>query len=268
VRRLPGRLVLLGHPVAHSLSPVFQNAALRHCGIALEYQAIDVPPAGLTAALDALVRDRGAGNVTIPHKESVLARCDEATPLARRVGAVNSFVVSDDGALLGDNTDVAGFRALLASALPPGRAPFKVAVIGAGGAAAAVLAALEELAVPVTLCNRTRERALALQTRFPAVMHVATAPDEAVRAADVVVNATSVGLRDDRHPVPLDAIDPEAVVVDLVYRRGGTPWVRAARERGHPAADGLVMLLEQGALAFERWLGIPAPRDVMRAALA
>lgn len=264
---LPGRLVLLGHPVSHSLSPVFQNAALRHLGIPLLYEARDVPPEELTAALDTLIAERAAGNVTLPHKERVAARCERLTPVARRVGAVNTFWVSRDGALWGDNTDVGGFLALLAATLPPGRAPRRVAVLGAGGAAAAVLAAIEERAVPVTLHNRTGARASALQTRFPTVIHVARSAREAVHEADLVVNASSVGLRGDALPVELGALEPDAVVLDLVYRPGGTAWVRAARERGHVAADGLGMLLEQGALAFERWLGVPAPRDVMRAAV-
>ncbi|HEU4565582.1 MAG TPA: shikimate dehydrogenase [Gemmatimonadaceae bacterium] len=264
--RLPGRLVLLGHPVAHSLSPVFQNAALRHLGIPLRYEALDVPPEELTAALDTLIAERAAGNVTLPHKERVAARCERLTAVARRVGAVNTFWVADDGALWGDNTDVGGFRRLLADTLPRERVPRRVAVLGAGGAAAAVLAALEEGAVPVTLYNRTAARASALQTRFPTVIHLARSAREAVHEADLVVNASSVGLRDDAVPVAIELLDDDAVVLDLVYRPGGTAWVRAARARGHIAADGLGMLLEQGALAFERWLGVPAPREVMRAA--
>jgi shikimate dehydrogenase len=263
----PSRLVLLGHPVSHSLSPRFQNAALRHLGIPIEYTAVDVPPEGLVAALDVVVRDAAAGNVTIPHKEAVLARCDRVAPLARRVGAVNTFWVDEDGALAGDNTDVGGFRALLDATVPPGREVARVAVLGAGGAAAAVLAALEERSLPVTLHNRTAARAHALRVRFPTIIRVARSAREAVREADLVVNATSIGLHDDRHPVEVEAIPASAIVIDLVYRRGETPWVRAARARGLRAADGLAMLVEQGALAFERWLGAPAPREVMRAAL-
>jgi shikimate dehydrogenase len=259
--------VLLGHPVAHSLSPAFQNAALRHLGVPLAFEAWDVLPADLVGTLDALAGERGAGNATLPHKEAVAARCDRLTTMARRVGAVNTFWVDEDGALVGDNTDVGGFRRLLEATLPEGRSPRRLALLGAGGAAAAVLAAVEPLAIPVTLYNRTARRASALQTRFPAVVHIAGSAREAVHEADVVVNATSVGLRDHRHPAPLDALADGAAVLDLVYRRGGTAWVRAARDRGHRASDGLPMLLEQGALAFERWFGVEAPRAVMWAAV-
>jgi shikimate dehydrogenase len=268
VKRLPRRLVLLGHPVAHSLSPVLQNAALRRVGIPLTYQAWDVMPDDLVPTLDELVREAGAGNVTLPYKEVVARRCDRLTPWARCVGAANTFWVDPDGALVGDNTDVGGFRRLLADTLPRGRAgPQRLALLGAGGAAAAVLAAVERLAVPVTLHNRTVVRAEGLRGRFPGVVRVSVSAEEAVQAADVVVNATSVGLHDDGCPVAVSALADCAVVLDLVYRRGDTAWVRAARAAGHVAADGLGMLLEQGALAFERWFGIPAPRAVMAGAI-
>jgi len=121
----------------------------------------------------------------------------------------------------------------------------------------------------VTLFNRTRARAAALAERFPVVETVAATADEAVRNATVVVNATSLGLRAaDSFPVAIDSLPPGTAVLDLVYRPRETAWVKAARDRGHLAADGLCMLLEQGALAFEWWFGIAAPRDVMRQALS
>jgi len=269
VRRAPGRLVLVGHPVSHSLSPALQNAALRHVGLPLVYEAIDVPPAGLDDALRRLVAARASGNVTIPHKEAVGGRCTRLDPVASRVRAVNTFRIGDDGELEGTNTDVGGFDALArqAGAL---RAGARVAVMGAGAAAAAVLAALERwTGARVTLFNRTASRAAELASRFPIVSRVARDAEDAVEDATLVVNTTSLGLRtDDPFPVALHALRADATVLDLVYRPGETAWVRAARERGHVAADGLGMLLEQGALAFEWWLGIVAPRDVMRAALA
>lgn len=269
MRRAPGRLVLVGHPVSHSLSPALQNAALRHVGLPLVYEAIDVPPAGLDDALRRLVAARASGNVTIPHKEAVGGRCTRLDPVASRVRAVNTFRIGDDGELEGTNTDVGGFDALArqAGAL---RAGARVAVLGAGAAAAAVLAALERwTGARVTLFNRTASRAAELASRFPIVSRVARDAEDAVEDATLVVNTTSLGLRtDDPFPVALHALRADATVLDLVYRPGETAWVRAARERGHVAADGLGMLLEQGALAFEWWLGIVAPRDVMRAALA
>ena len=269
MRRAPGRLVLVGHPVSHSLSPVLHNAALRHVGLPLVYEAIDVPPAGLDDALRRLVAARASGNVTIPHKEAVGGRCTRLDPVASRVRAVNTFRIGDDGELEGTNTDVRGFDALArqAGAL---RAGARVAVLGAGAAAAAVLAALERwTGARVTLFNRTASRAAELASRFPIVSRLARDAEDAVEDATLVVNTTSLGLRtDDPFPVALHALRADATVLDLVYRPGETAWVRAARERGHVAADGLGMLLEQGALAFEWWLGIVAPRDVMRAALA
>lgn len=268
MKRPPGRLVLLGHPVAHSLSPALHNAALRYVGLPIRYEAIDVAPSALGDAVARLVAARAAGNVTIPHKEAFANRCARVDAVAQRVAAVNTFRVADDGELEGTNTDVGGFDALAreAGALRPGA---RVAVLGAGGAAAAVLAALERWSgASVSLFNRTAARASALAHRFPIVQKLTSTAEEAVHDASVVVNATPLGLRDDdAFPVLIDALPQGTAVLDLVYRPGETAWVRAARKSGHAAVDGFCMLLEQGALAFEWWLGIAAPRDVMRSAL-
>ncbi|MBI2796002.1 MAG: shikimate dehydrogenase [Gemmatimonadetes bacterium] len=267
--RLPGRLVLLGHPVAHSLSPAFQNAALRAAGLATEYEALDVAPADLAATLDALRRAQAAGNVTIPHKAAMLAACAEITGVARRAGAVNTFWTRDDGTLAGDNTDVAGVEAAVRALLPslPDRAD--VAVLGAGGAAAAVLTAAGAWGGgALRLWSRRPEAARSLAERFPGVAMASESEVAAVRGAALVVNATPVGMRDDAQPCPVEWLDPGATVLDLVYRRGETPWVLAARGRGHAAADGLGMLLEQGALSFERWFGLAPDRAAMRASVA
>ena len=151
----PTRLVLLGHPVAHSLSPAFQNAALRRAGIPLVYEALDVPPEAFAGTLLGLAAQGAAGNVTIPHKEAAAAACARLTTLAARVGAVNCFWVQD-GALVGDNTDVGGFDAAARALL--GRVPgnCRVALLGAGGSAAAVLGAVERWpACYVALWSRT-----------------------------------------------------------------------------------------------------------------
>lgn len=263
----PGRLVLLGHPVAHSLSPAFQNAALRTAGIPLVYEALDVAPDALPSVLRDLAAARGAGNVTIPHKEAVARLCARLTPLASRVGAVNTFW-TEAGALVGDNTDVGGFDAAVRSLLGAPPRDVKVAVIGAGGSAAAVLAAVERWpGCTAALWGRTAERARALATRFPQAAAVEFLA-EAIRGADVVVNATPIGLDGDDVPVPPPLLRRRAAVVDLVYRRGSTPWVRLARAYGLRATDGLPMLIEQGALAFERWLGIAPDREAMWRAVA
>jgi shikimate dehydrogenase len=264
----PSRLVLLGHPVEHSLSPTFQNAALREAGLPVVYEALDVAPMALNGAIRALIAEGAAGNVTIPYKEAVAALCAELTPLAARAGAVNTFWIDARGRLLGDNTDVGGFDAAVRLAL--GGAPRNpvVAVLGAGGSAAAVLAAVECWpGARAILHARTRARAEALGARFAGIAGVATALADAVAAADIVVNATPIGLSGDDVPVSPAELRRESTVIDLVYRRGETAWVRLARQRGLRAVDGLPMLIEQGALAFERWFGRPAPRDVMRASI-
>jgi shikimate dehydrogenase len=268
VRGGPSRLVLLGHPVEHSLSPTFQNAALREAGIPVMYEALDVAPAALSGALRALIAEGAAGNVTIPYKETVAALCDELTPLAARAGAVNTFWVDPKGRLLGDNTDVGGFDAAVRLALGGAPRDLVVAVLGAGGSAAAVLAAVERWpGARVILHARTRARAKALAARFAGTAGVAGALADAVVAADLVVNATPIGLSGDDVPVSPTELRRETTVIDLVYRRGETAWVRLARQRGLRAVDGLPMLIEQGALAFERWFGRPAPREVMRASV-
>ncbi len=259
----PTRLVLLGHPVAHSVSPRIQNAALRSAGLALSYEAMDVAPMALDEALRGLARECAAGNVTIPHKEAVAARCTRLTPLAERVGAVNTFW-HEDGRLVGDNTDVGGVdqtvRALLGGAARSAR----VALIGAGGGAAAVLAAAEGWGdARVAIYNRHMARAERLADRFPAVAVAAASLADALRDATLVVNTTPVGMRDREHPVPVELLPRGAAVFDLVYRAGETAWVTAAREAGHRAADGMGMLVEQGALAFERWFGIQPDRAAM-----
>jgi shikimate dehydrogenase len=259
---LPGRLVLLGHPVAHSLSPALQNAALRSAGIPLTYEAMDVAPSKLSTVAG-LLRDAGAaGNVTVPHKEAFAALCASRSPVADRVGAVNTFW-TEDGDLFGDNTDVGGFDAAVRRhfGVPPTHAT--VVVLGAGGSAAAVLAAAERWdGARVRIVARTKERAESLAARFSRIATVAPLAD-AVRDVSLVVNATPVGLDGNEYPVDPALLPAGADVLDLTYRRGETPWVHACRARGLRAADGLAMLVEQGALAFERWFGAIPDRDAM-----
>jgi shikimate dehydrogenase len=259
----PGRLVLLGHPVAHSKSPTLHNAALRAAGIPLVYEAVDVEPAALDDTLAALARANGAGNVTIPHKEAVAARCARLTDIARRCGAVNTFW-HEQGELVGDNTDVGGFDATARLLVGDERSGARVALIGAGGAAAAVLAAVEGWGdARVTIYNRHMPRATQLASRFPRVASAVADLASALRDATLVVNSTPVGMRDSSHPVPLGMLPPQAAVFDLVYRADETAWVREAREAGHRAADGEGMLFEQAALAFHRWFGREPDRNAM-----
>jgi shikimate dehydrogenase len=201
--------------------------------------------------------------VTIPFKERMHDACDVVTPLAKRVGAVNVFWIDDHGRLCGDNTDVGGFDAAVKTLLGERPRDIAVGLLGAGGAAAAVLAAVETwTGCTAHVYNRTPERARLLCERFRSI---AQPVDDVgvIAGAQVVVNATSVGIHDDTVPLAPSLIAPGAAVIDLVYRPGETAWTRAVRAYGHKACDGLSMLIEQGALAFERWFGFAPNRDVM-----
>lgn len=263
----PRRLVVLGHPVAHSLSPRMQQAALDAAGIAVRYEAVDVAPAALDSTLDALIAAEVWGNVTVPHKAAVAARCAVRTPIAERSGAVNTFWVAD-GALHGDNTDVAGFDAAVRHLL--GRAPegLRVGLLGAGGAAAAVAAAVEGWSgATLHVHARSLDRVEALRRRFPDRITIGESPDAVAGQVDLLVNATPVGLSGDALPLDPMHIPRTTAVLDLTYRAGLTPWVRACRAAGHTADDGLRMLVEQGAHAFVRWFGTEPDRTVMWRAL-
>lgn len=261
----PARLLLLGHPVSHSLSPRIQNAALEAAGIQGRYEAMDIEPEAFESTVGRLRQPHVGGNVTVPFKERMRDACDELSPLARRVGAVNTWWVDAEGCLFGDNTDVPGFDAAVRELLGRNHPPrdLSVGVLGAGGAAAAVLAAAESWAgCVVHVYNRTPERARILCERFgPSVQ---PADDVGVIAgADLVVNATSVGLANDNFPIEVELLAPGAAVLDLVYRRGGTAFIRHLHDQGRRAADGLTMLVEQAAFAFERWFGVTPDRSAM-----
>ncbi|HEY3257331.1 MAG TPA: hypothetical protein VGJ64_00635 [Gemmatimonadaceae bacterium] len=261
---IPGRLVLLGHPVAHSLSPVMQNAALEAADMPLRYEALDVRPEDLSRTFDALATGRAAGNVTFPHKEAAGRLMTRLSPTASRVRAINTFQTSDAGDLIGDNTDVAGFTALARFALGeiPGMA--RVAVIGAGGAAAAVLASVETWKDSrVTVYARRLDAARDLVERFKSFARAESLSLDKPLDCDIVVNATTIGLDDDTLPLPLELLPQTAVALDLVYRPGETAWVRAARASGRAASDGLPMLVEQGAASFEIWFGVAPEREAM-----
>ena len=275
----PTRLVLLGTPVAQSLSPTFQNAALDIAGLPVRYEALETPAAALDGVLAQLALEGAAGNVTIPHKVAVHDRCSVLTPTAARAGAVNTFWFSD-GTLHGDNTDVGGFRAAVDELLAGEPLPSRVILLGAGGAAAAVCAAAEQWgAQSVDVVARSRGAAHRLAARFPGLVTIVEDAASLVREeprrgrrpgpAPLVVNATPLGASDDDVlPIDLALLPAGSAVVDLVYRRGETRFVREARAAGHRAADGLTMLLEQGALSFERWFGIAADRQAMRRSVA
>lgn len=266
---------VLGHPVGHSLSPAMQNAALRAMGIDGVYVAFDVRPEGLGDAIRGLRALGVAGaNCTIPHKEAVLHWVDELAPEAAFVGAVNTLVLKEDR-WIGHNTDAAGFLADLREQ-GADLTPACAVVLGAGGAARAVVAALAREGWRVILANRTAARAEELAAEFDrklgrnAVEAIPMEPEalrEAVRGASLLVNTTSLGMSphpEGMPPVPLESLGPHLFVYDLIYNPLETRLLREARKRGARAQHGAGMLAHQGALALELWTGRPAPAALMR----
>jgi len=259
---------VLGSPVRHSLSPAMHNAAFRELGLDWIYLAFEVAPESVDAAFAGAraLGFRGL-SVTIPHKAAALAAVDEATAAARAIGAVNTIVPRDDGSLLGDNTDGAGFLVSLGDEDfdPDGRV---CAVVGGGGAARAVVYALAGAgATEVVVVNRTPERAESAAALAGAAGRVGVAAD--LERVDLVVHATPLGLPGtDPEAFPFDPglLGAGQLLVDLVPNPAVTPLMRAAQDRGARVAGGLGMLVHQGALAFELWTGRPAPIGVMRAA--
>ena len=276
------RLVLLGHPVAHSLSPAMQGAALRAAGLPWTYELRDVPPGSLAEALAALRADPAwaGGNLTIPHKEAVLPLLDEVDPEARAIGAVNTLVRAG-GRVKGYNTDGRGFlRDLAEHGLDPGALRGRRALLlGAGGAARAVAFALAGAGMELVIVNRTPQRARRLAAdlteRFGPGAAAARDPGDPtlgdlVAGCLLVVNATSAGMPPQAGIDPLPPgcrLQPGQICYDLVYRPAVTPFLARAAAAGARALGGLGMLLHQGAAAFELWTGRPAPLTVMRAAL-
>ncbi|WP_347267576.1 shikimate dehydrogenase [Paracoccus sp. (in: a-proteobacteria)] len=265
---------VLGWPVAHSRSPRLHGHWLRRHGIAGHYVPLPVAPEHLAEVLRAMPRMGFVGaNVTIPHKQAVLALADVVTERAARIGAANTLVFQADGRIHADNTDGHGFIANLRQQAPgwaPERGP--AALIGAGGAARAVVVALLEAGVPeLRIANRTRLRAEQLCREFGArvVVHDWAQADSMLGGALTVVNATSMGM-DGSPAVPLSlaALAPGALVTDLVYTPLMTPFLIAAAARGCQVVDGLGMLLHQAAPGFERWFGQrPEVDDELRRAV-
>jgi shikimate dehydrogenase len=243
------------------------NAAFAALGLDWVYVAFPVEEGRVPDALTGLAASGVAGlNVTIPHKQAALAWASSASDAARAIGAANTLVPDGEGGYRADNTDAEGFLRALDEQAPIDLAGADALVIGAGGAARAVVWALRSRGARVRVSNRTRERAAALGE----AVDFAPGPlSEAAAAAALVVNTTSLGLHDEAPPpeLPLGALDPASVVVDIVYRRGGTPWLHAVAEHGCRTVDGLGMLLHQGAAAFAQWTGQEPPVEVMREAL-
>jgi shikimate dehydrogenase len=275
---IPIQLVgLIGWPVEHSVSPAMHNAAFAALGLPWHYELLPTPPAGIEATLTRLKQDgyRGA-NVTVPHKEAVMAHMHEMTEMAQAIGAVNTIVVSRRR-LIGDNTDGSGFLAALSEAGfdPTGQ---NVLVLGAGGAARAVVYSLAKARCSVTIFNRTAARAARLSRHMnkagcgdrvvPVPSHVSLS-ETADRRFSLIVNATSVGMwpHTEASPWPDTLAFPrQCTVIDLVYNPPQTRLLAQARSAGVNTISGLGMLVHQGAVAFERWTGNTAPTDAMYAA--
>lgn len=254
----PRAACVVGWPIAHSRSPLIHNYWLKHYGIAGEYRREAVPPRAFAEFVGALAaRGYVGANVTVPHKEAVLA-LSQPDERATAVGAANTMWC-DGGVLRSTNTDVEGFLDNLDAAAPQWDRGLKNAVVlGAGGAARGVIYGLITRGVGrVTVVNRTRSRAEDLRERFGNRVHVAGWSDEAMLAdAGLVVNATTLGMAG-QPPSPIDVarLPGHAVVADLVYVPLLTPLLRAARERGLRTADGLGMLLHQAVRGFALWFG-------------
>jgi shikimate dehydrogenase len=258
------RAFVAGHPITHSRSPIIHGHWLRQFAIDGRYDALDVAPGTLSHLLDAVRAGEWAGgNVTVPLKEEAFAAVDRLTPLAAAIGAVNT-VWMRDGALWGDNTDITGFAANLDDKAPGWRKAGAALVLGAGGAARAVLLALAEAGIGrIDLLNRTPSRAVEVAKTFAPGLIVPGGLDEwAARlpSASLIVNTTSMGMAGKdgggAAAFPFEAARGDAIVTDIVYVPLETPFLAAAAGRGLQTVDGLGMLLHPAVPGFERWFGV------------
>jgi len=258
------RLAVLGHPVGHSRSPAMHCAALAELGLREEwsYEAIDLAPDEFEARVRAMPGEGFAGaNVTVPHKGAALAVADELSEATREIGAANTLVF-DGGEIRAENTDAEG----LLRSLPGSPAAARALVLGAGGAARAVVWALLREGASVDVWNRTELRSRDLCADLGG--RPMAAPDQA--SYDLILNSTAVGLRGESpfEELPLEAggFRPGQVVLDMVYGDEPTDLLRAAAEAGATVVDGIEVLVQQGALSLEIWTSRTAPLDTMRAA--
>jgi shikimate dehydrogenase len=258
------RLAVLGHPVSHSRSPTMQNAALAALGMAGEwhYEPIEVAPEVFEQKVRAMAEEEFAGaNVTVPHKEAALALADAPSEVAKEIGAANTLVFADGG-IGAHNTDADGFLA----ALPESPGGKRALLLGAGGAARAVLWALEREGAAVDVWNRTRRRAEQICAELGGRP---VAEPEAVDY-ELIVNTSAAGLGGEdpfRHlPLPPDDFGQGQVVVDLVYGEQPSVLLAAAERAGARTVDGIEVLVQQGALSLRIWIGREPPVEAMRAA--
>jgi shikimate dehydrogenase len=270
------RVVLIGHPVAHSLSGAMQQAAFDQLGIDASYELWDRPPIELADAIAELRGDDFLGaNVTIPHKERVVPMVDRLTEEGQATGAVNT-ITREGKRLVGHNTDVAGFKVALDKLVGKQKMPRAAVVLGAGGGARAVVYGLiTEGFQRIIVFNRHLHRAEGLVKHFgrtAAHMELRAMPwHESIIEAELaktklLVNATSFGLTSDESPIPAEVLHAELLVLDVIYAK--TRLLKDAAAAGADTLDGELMLLHQGAAAFTLWTGQPAPLDLMQQKLA
>jgi shikimate dehydrogenase len=270
------RIVLIGHPVAHSLSGAMQQAAFDAVGIDATYELWDRTAMQLADAIGEVRGDDFLGaNVTIPHKERVVPLIDRSTEDAVATGAVNT-ITREGRRLIGHNTDVPGFEAALDKLVGRQKMPRQAVLLGAGGGARAVVHGLISAGFQrIVVFNRHLHRAEGLVRHFAkgaAHMELRAMPwhesiiESELARTKVLINATSIGLLDDGSPIPAEVIPSDLLVLDLIYKR--TRFLRDAEAAGCTVMDGETMLLHQGAASFTLWTGQPAPLEVMAASLA
>ena len=265
---------VIGDPIGHSLSPRLHGHWLARYGIDGAYLPLQVAPASLESALRGLASLGARGcNITVPHKERAFGLMDHVDSVARRIGAVNTVIVGSDGALEGRNTDGFGFLENLSAGVTGWSARHgSAAVLGAGGAAKAIIAVLLEAGCPeIRLVNRTLARAESLADQLGGPLSVIAWPQRAsaLDGISLLVNATTLGMESQAVPdLCLDALPRDAVVTDIVYVPLDTPLLAAARARGNRTVDGLGMLLHQARPGFEAWFGVhPTVDDALRQAV-
>lgn len=253
------RAFVIGHPIAHSRSPMIHRHWLGQHGIDGTYDAIDVAPDGLALFLERVRSgELVGGNVTIPHKERVFEAVDRRDDAAEAIGAVNTLWM-EASELVGGNTDAYGFAANLDAGAPQWRDAGSALVLGAGGAARAVLHAFRSAGISkITVLNRTQARAGELALAFPGVEAAGLdAAQSLLPGTDLLVNTTSLGMKGQPPlDLDLDALPGGAIVTDIVYAPLETPLLKQANARGLKTVDGLGMLLHQAVPGFERWFGV------------